>query len=107
MILDGADTYMTFEDFCALNNIIVVYHNFTTKIRGLCVKQDDYYIVAINPKFSGASQKKTLQHELIHIMQNHFYCDPCEVEECEKEINHIIKDYILYFDDTSDVSLNW
>ena len=63
MIDIGADTYMTFEDFCALNNIIVVYHNFTTKIRGLCVKQDDYYIVAINPKFSTSSQKKTLQHE--------------------------------------------
>lgn len=98
---------MKFEDFCSLNNIVVVYRNFTTKIRGLCIKQDDCYIVAINPRFNSISQKKTLQHEIMHIMQNHFYCDPHEIEECEKEIEHIIKIYKLYFDDTSEVSLNW
>lgn len=97
---------MTFEDFCAINNIIVTYQNFTIHIKGLCIKHDNYFIVAINPRFSYGSQKKTLQHEIMHIMKNHFFCDPSEIDQCEQEIDHILKDYILYFDDTSDVSLN-
>lgn len=102
----GVDTYMTFEDFCAINNIIVTYQNFTTNIRGLCIKVDDYFIVAINPRFSYGSQKKTLQHEIMHIMKNHFFCDPSEVEQCEQEIDHIIKEFKLYFDDTIE-AINW
>ena len=89
---------MSFEDFCAYHNIVVTYFKFTTKIRGLCVKQDDFYIVAINPIFCSGMQKKTFQHEVIHIMQNHFSCDPDEVGQCEKEINEIINNYELNFD---------
>lgn len=89
---------MTFEDFCTMNNIIVVYYNFTTKIRGLCVKDNDCYIVAINPRFSSGTQKKTLQHEIMHIMMNHFACDSCDIEQCEIEINNIINEYRLYFE---------
>lgn len=91
---------MTFDDFCIMNNIVVVYHNFTTKIRGLCVKDNDYYIVAINPRFSYGSQKKTLEHEIMHILKNHFSCDPSEIDQCEKEINNIINQYKLYFDES-------
>ena len=47
---------MTFEDFCAYHNIVVVNHNFSGKIRGLCIKEGDCYIVAINPKFCSGSQ---------------------------------------------------
>lgn len=83
---------MTFEDFCRQNNIVVQYHNFTTKIKGLCMKVDDYYIVAINPKFSYGSQKKTLIHEIIHVMQNHFQCDSCNVGDCEQEVQKMIKE---------------
>lgn len=79
---------MLFEDFCSQNNIIVQYYEFTTKIRGLCVKRDDYYIVAINPKFCNSSQKKTLIHEVIHIMENHFQHD--NVEDCEIEVHNLI-----------------
>lgn len=91
---------MAFEDFCAMNNIVVVYHNFTTKIRGLCIKQGDCYIVAINPKFNYGMQHRTLQHEIMHIMMNHFECDPSEVDQCEIEINNIINEYRYYFEET-------
>lgn len=91
---------MTFDDFCIMNNIVVVYYNFTTKIRGLCVKDNDCYIVAINPRFSYGSQKKTLEHEIMHIMKNHFSCDPSEIDQCENEINNIINKYKLYFDES-------
>lgn len=89
---------MSFEDFCAYHNIVVVQHNFTTKIKGLCIKHDDCYIVAINPRFDFGSQRKTLQHEIMHIMKNHFYCDVSEVEQCENEIEMIIDDYRLCFE---------
>lgn len=84
---------MTFEDFCAFHNIVVVYHNFSTKIRGLCIKQGDQYIVGINPKFCNGMQKKTFQHEIMHIMQNHFSCDPCDIDKCENEVDLLMKDY--------------
>ena len=90
---------MEFEDFCNQNNIVVKYYNFSTKIRGLCVKQGDCFIVAINPKFSFGSQKKTLQHEIMHIMMNHFACDPCEIEQCEIEIRNIVNRYELIFEE--------
>ena len=90
---------MSFEDFCAYHNIVVTYYNFTCKIKGLCIKQDDYYIVAINPKFDYGSQRKTMQHEIMHIMQNHFYCDSSEIEKCEYEINTIIDNYRLCFEE--------
>ena len=82
--------FMTLEDFCAQNNIRIVYHNFTTKVKGLCMKVDDSYVVAINPRFSSESMKKTLLHEIMHIMKDHFYCDPAETEACEAEIHKII-----------------
>ena len=61
---------MTFEDFCAINNIIVTYQNFTTHIRGLCIKHDNYFIVAINPRFNYGSQKKTLQQKCLFSQRN-------------------------------------
>lgn len=91
---------MLFEDFCRQNNIIVHYYGFTTKIRGLCVKRDDYYIVAINPKFCYTSQKKTLIHEVIHIMENHFQSD-C-IKDCEIEVQNLINK-IKYEFETSEV----
>ncbi len=89
---------MSFESFCRQNNIIVQHVELSTKIRGLCVKYEDYYIVAINPKFCTGSQRKTLQHEIIHILENHFQCSPCESHECEKEIKTLINDIKYNFE---------
>lgn len=82
--------FMDFEDFCAQNNIVVKYYSFTTKVRGCCIKMDDCYLVAINPRFSNNSMKRTLIHEITHIMQDHLLCDQSEYEKCEEEIDRII-----------------
>lgn len=83
---------MTLEDFCGQNNISIIYHSFPTKIRGLCIKVDDGFVVAINPRFSSGSMKRTLMHEIMHIMKNHFCCESCEYEKCEKEIDNLLID---------------
>lgn len=82
--------FMNFEDFCSQNNIVVTYYSFTTKVRGCCIKMDDYYLVAVNPRFSTDSMKRTLIHEIMHIMQDHLLCDQSEYEKCEEEIARII-----------------
>ena len=82
--------FMSFEDFCAQNNIVVTYYSFSTKVRGCCMKIDDYYLVAVNPRFSNDSMKRTLIHEIMHIMEDHLLCDQSEYEKCEEEINRII-----------------
>lgn len=93
--------FMNFEDFCAQNNIIVKYYSFTTKVRGCCIKVDDYYIVAINPRFSNNSIKRTLIHEVMHIMQNHLLCDQSEYEQCEAEVHQLIGGMIQLIDSSS------
>lgn len=82
--------FMNFEDFCSQNNIVVTYYSFTTKVRGCCIKMDDYYLVAVNPRFSADSMRRTLIHEIMHIMQDHLLCDQSEYEKCEEEIARII-----------------
>lgn len=89
---------MSFESFCRQNNIVVQHVELSTKVRGLCVKCEDYFIVAINPKFGSGSQKKTLQHEIIHIMENHFQCTSYEVEKCENEIKELINEMKYNFE---------
>lgn len=81
---------MTFEDFCSCNNIIVKFENFTTKVKGFCLKEDDYYIVFVNSRFCNSSCINTIHHEIIHIMENHLHCGCDDIEECEKEVLHII-----------------
>ena len=83
--------FMNFEDFCSQNNIVVTYYSFTTKVRGCCIKMDDHYLVAVNPRFSADSMRRTLIHEIMHIMQDHLLCDQSEYEKCEEEIARIIK----------------
>lgn len=90
---------MTLEEYCRENNVIICYFNFTTKIKGLCLKYEDYYYVAINPKYSNSSQIKTLKHEVIHIMENHFQCPQNDIEKCESDVHKIINDFKLEFAD--------
>lgn len=95
--------FMDFEDFCAQNNIVVKYYSFTTKVRGCCIKMDDYYLVAINPRFSNNSMKRTLIHEITHIMQDHLLCDQSEYEKCEEEVHRLIGNMIQQVDSTGEL----
>lgn len=89
---------MTLEDFCAQNNIQIQYYPFTTKIRGMCMKYDDGFIIAINPRFCDSTMKNTFIHEMIHIMHDHLYCEKDDFEKCEKEVENSIKTMKNQFD---------
>lgn len=79
---------MSFEDYCATHNINVMYFNFTSKIRGLCTVKDGEYLIAINPCFGSDSQRRTFEHELIHIFENHLGC--CNSGDCESAVNQLL-----------------
>ena len=96
---------MSLEDYCRQHNICISYFEFTTKIKGLCLKKGSYYLIVINPKFSEGSQKKTFKHEVIHIMENHFECTQDEIDQCECDINNIINDFKFEFADESFIDL--
>lgn len=81
---------MSFEDYCAFNNVNVIYFNFSSKIRGLCTVNDGSYLIAINPAFDSLSQRKTFEHEMIHVLENHL--GSCESAECEAAVNRLIND---------------
>lgn len=81
---------MTFEDYCAVYNINVIYFNFTCRIRGLCTFQDGDYLIAINPIFDSQSQKKTFEHEMLHVLENHV--GSCISGECEAAVNRLLHD---------------
>lgn len=79
---------MSFEDYCAIHNINVIYFNFTSKIRGLCTVEDGEYLIAINPRFGSDSQRRTFEHELIHILESHL--GSCTSGECEAAVNRLL-----------------
>ncbi len=81
---------MSFEDYCAVNNINVMYFNFSCKIRGLCTMEDGAYLIAINPCFGSESQRRTFEHELIHVLESHL--GACTSGECEAAVNRLLND---------------
>lgn len=91
---------MTLDDFCAQNDICLVYRPMSTKVRGFCYKIDDIYVVILNPRHSNL--KKTLLHEIIHIMQDHFCCCT-NAEECEEEVHQLIGSMMQQVDSTGEI----
>lgn len=81
---------MSFEDYCAFYNVNVMYFNFSSKIRGLCTVKDGNYLIAINPCFGSESQRKTFEHELIHILESHL--GSCASGECEAAVNRFLNE---------------
>ncbi|EOS60945.1 hypothetical protein C815_00953 [Firmicutes bacterium M10-2] len=75
---------MSFEDYCALNNVNVIYFNFSSKIRGLCTVKDGAYLIAINPAFDSLSQRKTFEHEMIHVLEEHLGSCESAVQSCDR-----------------------
>lgn len=93
---------MIFEDFCQHNNIVIQYCNLTTKVKGLCMKLDDYYVVILNSRFSYESQRRTLEHEVIHVMENHFSYDCSSVNVCEEEVHRLIKEMKYHYEQSEE-----
>ena len=65
---------MTFEEYCDLHNIrIKIDYSLTYAGRGFCYYDGDEYHVFVNGRLGYQQQRKTTIHEIIHIMENHFY----------------------------------
>ena len=65
---------MTFEEYCDLHNIrIKIVYNLTCVSRGFCYHDGEEYHVLINGRLGYEQQRKTTIHEIIHVMENHFY----------------------------------
>ena len=90
---------MNFEDFCRQNNIVVQFHNFTTKVRGFCFIEGEYYYIIINSRICSMTQKKVVLHEMLHILNDHLQRDYGDVEECEKEVEMIMEKIGEYYID--------
>lgn len=82
---------MTFEDFCSQNNIYISFVELPLSNRGLCIYLDGNFEILVNRRFSSSQQKHTIIHELIHIIEDHFFDDnSCPVDH-EKEVQKLIK----------------
>lgn len=85
---------MTFEEYCDLHNIrINIVYNLTCVERGFCYYDGEEYHVLINGRLGYEQQRMTTIHEIIHIMEKHFYkpADISSVDHCEEEVREIIK----------------
>lgn len=81
-----------FEAFCHKHNIVITLtNNLSTKIRGYCYYDGEFYNVILNSKHSGEQLKVTTIHEIIHVMEHHFSCKPDHIEHCEYEVQNIVR----------------
>ena len=57
-----------------MDNYIVIYDNLPYKIRGFTLYHagDDFYTIILNSRMSYSCNKKTLLHELKHILKGDF-----------------------------------
>lgn len=80
-----------FNEFCIIHGIcIMIKKNLGSTIKGFCYYDGESYHVFLNNRFSGTQLKTTTIHEIIHIMRNHFICDPKNIIKCEEEISRVI-----------------
>jgi len=80
-----------FMDFCRCNQIeLKILKNVGSKIKGFCYYDGESYNVFLNNRFDNVQLKMTVVHELIHILENHFSCNPIDLYQCENEVENII-----------------
>lgn len=90
---------MTLDSFCGQNNIQIFYVPFNTKIRGFTMPDGNCGTnIVINTSFCPESQKRTLEHELMHLVRNHLYRQE-EAAALESEVHDMIhRGYGFCFD---------
>lgn len=76
-----------------MNDVIVRFLDMPTTIKGMTVLDEEgYYNVYLNPRLASNMQNETLEHELRHIKEGHFYDDAMDIKE--KEQNHENKEQL-------------
>ena len=89
---------MSLEDFCNYNIRILVEDNIGSRIRGFSYYEHGYYVF-LNNRLNVAQLKRTLIHEMIHILEDHFNCPVEEGKQCEFEVKTIIHGLRLAFNE--------
>lgn len=65
-----------------LDNVRTVFGDLPNYIQGFTIYSDDYYTIYINAGMGYYGQRKTLEHELRHVVGGDFCSDkPLEVVE--------------------------
>lgn len=83
-----------FESLCRENNITVnIVENVGSRIRGFCYFDGDEYRVILNNRFDSYQLKRTVIHEVIHILEEHFKYPVYKGELCEYEVSLIINQF--------------
>lgn len=89
---------VSFEEFCYNHDIVITHHDkLTTKVRGFCYYDGQYYNVVLNSRYSGEQLKQTTIHEIIHVLRDHFSCSIDDAWECERDVDAMIKVMELVF----------
>lgn len=99
---------MTFQEYCDLHDIrIKIDYSLTCAGRGFCYNDGEEYHVFINGRLGYQQQRKTTIHEIIHIMENHFYkpAEASSVDQCEEEVHEIIKKLKIFEREGEDLCL--
>lgn len=97
---------MSLEDFCNQNNIIIKMKDHDMSVKGYCFPCCDSIIVILNSRHSVKTLRKTLKHELIHVLENHFNMDIVDYIACENKVDEImmyVDDYLLQHDINTNV----
>lgn len=89
---------LDFETFCHNHDILINrVDSLSTKIRGFCYYDGQYYNVVLNNRFDSYQLRKTTIHEIIHVLQNHFSYDLEDAWAVEREVDAMIKVMELVF----------
>lgn len=106
----GEDSYSPIDVFAAVNGwsqqrITVVRYPFSTNISGMCTKEGEDVIIAINSVSSYGRQRFTLAHELYHVLfdkgQTSVICDMNMGEdkpEVEREADLFASYFLMPYD---------
>lgn len=88
----GVDYFLSFEDFPHMG------------IPGVIASNSDGTVnIYINTLYAVEIQKRTVKHELRHLVRNHFYCDWMSISEKELDADDIDDPNCIFADDFSSV----
>lgn len=83
------DNYLDIEKLIeTLEDYTLIYCTMSENISGLCIKDENNKIIAVNSSLSKGRQRFTIAHELCHLL---FHEDGCYV--CLKDFTNKVNDY--------------
>lgn len=81
------------DDTLSFHDISYKQLNMPLSIKACSIKRNCGTVILINNNFNIEAQKKSFQHELIHVMKGHlnnFIYNKEYINNCEKEVNQLL-----------------